>query len=79
MTETTDTVINIFHTNDVDEELEQVYCRMRWAIQIGITIIVMAVSIYGVVSSPEPYGVRDVCIAIASSLLGLHLPRPKIK
>jgi hypothetical protein len=60
------------------EEEPTFFIRHRAVIQIGVSVVVIAVAVVGVVTSPDPWSIRDLYIAIMSAVISLWVPSPKI-
>jgi hypothetical protein len=73
-----DIVINVIRDDVVEEPEEpEPYYRHKFIFQVFITLLVIAGAILGIMTSDEPWGYKDIYIAIISALVSLYIPSPK--
>jgi hypothetical protein len=70
--------INVIRQTE-DEEEPTFWVRHRVIGQIIVSVVVVGIAVVGVVTSPNPWSIKDLCIAVVSAVVGLWLPAPKIK
>ena len=71
-----DAVIDITVCKKPESAME---CRHRWIIQVGASLVVVGVAVFGLVTSGKPYEMRDIYLCVASAMIGLWIPSPKLK